>query len=169
MKPEMAKIKTNQALMQVQSGICDAELIPELIGLKGSQKRNWIRCHYSEFKKFYDTYGPSRTMQRYGISRRSTLDAMLSSSELPKLDRSERALLKAEHALETSKEALRLVRENDIRLEDILPMANLGFSMIQAMCKAVPGLEYHPKEMPDRLRIGTDCYVKSDYVQKGLT
>lgn len=147
-------MRTEEVLHQVQSGVCDAELHPELIGLKAGQKRHWIRDHYKEFLRYHSTYGPYRTMQRFGIRRRSTIDGMLEANQLPKLEQSERALLNSEIAMEASRETTARVSDLEARIDDIEPMAKVGYAILEAMRKALPGVELPDKiSRPDKLRL----------------
>lgn len=149
----LASLKGARMLRKVQSDICDAEVHPDVVALRGGDKRHWLRMHYNEIVRYHQEHGPDRTMRRFKISRRMTLDSLLDGRPSPTITDNERAVMLATQALEGCREMRHKINDLEARVDEVEPMAKVGYAIMEAMRKALPGISYAPLQKPDLLSL----------------
>ena len=113
------------------------EVHPAVENLRGGRKQHWLRLNRQLVLDYYHQYGPEMTMQRFNIRRQLTLEAFLVGKpvEPAKLTVAEKALLKAEQAIEAYRENKHRINELEARIDDIEPLAEAGYSLLAALRK----------------------------------
>ena len=131
------------------------EVHPAIIGLKGGKKQHWLRINRQIVLDYYHEHGPEKTMQRFNFRRKATFDGFLFSKAVnyDKLTIADRALMKAEVAIGGYRDSKHRLNELEARLDDIEPLAKVGYSILAAMKRAMPDIEASQRVRPDPLKL----------------
>lgn len=128
---------------------------PRVVGLSGGPKQSWLRMHRGEVLTCYHECGPEYTMLRFNM-RGYTLRNFLVSKpvDYEKLTKADRAIKKAEVAIEAVREVKHRLNDVEAQLEELAPMAQIAYGFLEAVARAMPVIELKESlERQDPLRL----------------
>ena len=111
-------------------------------GLSGGDKQLWLRIHRDEVLEYYHKHGPDDCMTRFNM-REYTLRNFLISKPInyESFTKVDRALMKADQAIEAFYECRRRINDIEAELEETLPMVQIAYGFLDAIARATPILE----------------------------
>ena len=131
------------------------ELHPGVKGLSGGPKQAWLRMHREEVLDFFHKHGPDDCMQRFNM-RQYTLEAFLIPRQMnyQSMTVADRALYKAEQAIDSYREIRHRLNDMETQLEEIIPMTQIAYGFLAAVAQVMPAIELQQaKEKADSFNL----------------